>query len=182
MKKWFMKCPYCANEIKKWAIKCQYCEEFLNWDKYREIKNNQENWFKWNKKNKLIIIIMILIALFWLWFSIKSYFGWYSMKRLCKETLDDYVNYLNDARNVNKPWWYYQYVNDIDSFYSSIYNSCVWSFYLSSNMYSSTNNETKTYMIYYYLDWKEKEIFSCFTENEPDCLSKWEKKKSELKK
>ena len=30
MKKWFRKCPFCANEIKEWAKKCQYCHKFLN--------------------------------------------------------------------------------------------------------------------------------------------------------
>ena len=32
MKKWFIECPYCKNEIKEGAIKCQYCWEFLDKD------------------------------------------------------------------------------------------------------------------------------------------------------
>jgi hypothetical protein len=32
MKKWYVECPFCKNEIKEGAIKCQYCWEFLNPD------------------------------------------------------------------------------------------------------------------------------------------------------
>lgn len=30
MKKWYIECPYCKNEIKEWAVKCQYCHEYLD--------------------------------------------------------------------------------------------------------------------------------------------------------
>ena len=32
MKKWYIECPYCANEIKEGATKCQYCKEFIWWN------------------------------------------------------------------------------------------------------------------------------------------------------
>ena len=50
MKKWFMKCPFCANEIKEWATKCQYCEEFLDWRTEKKGKNTSKNNEKNNKK------------------------------------------------------------------------------------------------------------------------------------
>ena len=39
IQKWYMLCPFCANEIKKWAIKCQYCKEFIN------TKKTNNKWF-----------------------------------------------------------------------------------------------------------------------------------------
>ena len=30
MKKWFIECPFCKNDIKEGAVKCQYCWEFLD--------------------------------------------------------------------------------------------------------------------------------------------------------
>lgn len=45
MKKWYIECPYCANEIKEWAKKCQYCHEFLDKGEIKEkvvVKNKNE--------------------------------------------------------------------------------------------------------------------------------------------
>lgn len=47
MKKWFIKCPFCANEIKEWAIKCQYCWEFLDW-RNQDKENNVSTTASWN--------------------------------------------------------------------------------------------------------------------------------------
>ena len=43
MKKWFIKCPFCANDIKEWAIKCQYCHEFLEAEENETLKNEIED-------------------------------------------------------------------------------------------------------------------------------------------
>jgi len=33
MKKNFIECPFCKNEIREGAVKCQYCHEYLNKEK-----------------------------------------------------------------------------------------------------------------------------------------------------
>jgi len=43
MKKWYKKCPFCANEIKEKAIKCQFCWEFLNIDAKITGNNKPDN-------------------------------------------------------------------------------------------------------------------------------------------
>ena len=48
MKKWYKKCPFCANEIKEWAIKCQFCKNFLN----GEEKINNKNFTKFTAKKE----------------------------------------------------------------------------------------------------------------------------------
>lgn len=62
MKKGYIKCPFCANEIKEWAIKCQFCEEFLGW------RNKETPHKKWGKsknlKKVLIISLIIIIGVF----------------------------------------------------------------------------------------------------------------------
>ena len=55
MKKGYIECPFCANEIKKWAKKCQYCKEFLFDESIKSdnksLKTNKRNW----NSRKLII-------------------------------------------------------------------------------------------------------------------------------
>lgn len=47
MKKGYVECPFCANEIKEGAKKCQYCKEFLVENKERVISDEK---FKKRKK------------------------------------------------------------------------------------------------------------------------------------
>ena len=60
MKKGYMKCPFCANEIKEWAIKCQFCEEFLDW---RNKKTSQNKWNKSKNLKKILIISLIIVII-----------------------------------------------------------------------------------------------------------------------
>ena len=55
MKKWYIECPYCANEIKEGATKCQYCKEFIWWkeSENKEILKNKPD--SWHKKLKIIL-------------------------------------------------------------------------------------------------------------------------------
>ena len=59
MKKWYKKCPYCANKIKEWAVKCSFCEEFLDGR-----KTNNEDKNKHNEKRYILIYIIWIIILF----------------------------------------------------------------------------------------------------------------------
>lgn len=75
MERWYIKCPFCANEIKKWAKKCQFCEEFLgNWENSKDSIKSTKKWFWYrflrkdlnlNKKwwhRLLKVIFFLLIA------------------------------------------------------------------------------------------------------------------------
>jgi len=121
MKEWFMKCPFCANEIKEWATKCQYCEEFIwvtNQKKSIESKNKNKfflkNNFAFNNKFTLYFIIWVLLIIICvlLFFLLKQWDKWdkitknnktemtitqddvlqFDMDKKCKdEYLDEYI-------------------------------------------------------------------------------------------
>ena len=235
MKKWYIKCPFCANEVKEWIEICPFCEENLR------LKSNITR--NHNKHNKFIKILLIVI---WIWilafipfvyiffyawtkpkthcpawyifnwetwkcentsknvknidiysrkWCLQAWWTWYDeneicilpendsfeKKKLCTEMLVSYEDYLKKTWNVVEDDWYFQSVNDVDLFYSSSYDSCIWTFYLRSNMYSSSVNDiTMNYMIYDYTNWNE-ELFSCFTKNDSWCFSKRKNSISELK-
>ena len=67
MKKWYIKCPFCANEIKEWAVKCSFCEEFLDG---RNDKKNDKNDSKSGKKSHKVLYItlwsILVLLLLWL--------------------------------------------------------------------------------------------------------------------
>ena len=188
-----MKCPFCANEIKDWVFVCPFCEESLI--ESNEKKSTRKVISSWNSQNSfifkrwIVIFFSVVVCFALIWFLVKILSNWFSSsssvifekKKLCTEMLDSYENYLKKTWTVVKAGWYYQSVNDIDLFYNSSYDSCIWTFYLSSNMYySSINDITMNYMIYDYTNWNE-ELFSCFTKNDSWCFSKRKTSISELK-
>ena len=71
MKKTYIKCPFCANEIKEWTIKCPHCEEFLDWRNHR--KENKLGIKPSNLKIIVWIIIWILLILCLLCWLFKDY-------------------------------------------------------------------------------------------------------------
>lgn len=176
MKKGYVKCPFCANEIKDW-VSIKMVTSSLN---------SQNSFIS---KKWIVIPIIVVVCLVLIWFLVKFLSNWssgsssdiFEKKKLCTEMLDSYEDYLKRTWNVVEDDWYYQSVNDIDLFYSSSYDSCIWTFYLRSNMYSSSVNDiTMNYMIYDYTNWNE-ELFSCFTKNDSWCFSKRKNSISELK-
>lgn len=76
MKKGYVECPFCANEIKEWAIKCQYCKEMLNikiwaiqWEKSKTYENiNLTNeCFNWLKVWLFWRLWSLIKLIFWIW-------------------------------------------------------------------------------------------------------------------
>jgi len=72
MKKWFVECPFCKNEIKEGAKKCQYCWEFLNPnDAPSQEVPGQTVWQtnavkkKSSKVARIIIWIVVLFIIIW---------------------------------------------------------------------------------------------------------------------
>ena len=74
MKKWFKKCPFCANDIEEESLKCSFCDEILNWVEATKntITYNTDN-LKKNKKT-WIIILWIIWCLLILWILAYMYF------------------------------------------------------------------------------------------------------------
>ena len=131
MKKWYKKCPFCANEIKEWAIKCQFCEEFLDWRNSEKTENSnveiskQNNskkyWFRWrffrkdlslNKKwwhRMLMIIFFILLVFFPIKRTINIMNELYDYRRT--EVVDSVENRIwNDISKVSSLLDYSEYI------------------------------------------------------------------------
>ena len=71
MKKGYIECPFCANEIKEWAKKCQYCKEFLINSTWKDVYGkNEKTYDKINITNECIN--WIKVGFFWkIWQLIK---------------------------------------------------------------------------------------------------------------
>ena len=107
MKKWYKKCPFCANEIKSDAIKCQFCEEILVQERKESLKENSffYKFFRkdlnlsskrWHRLFKIIwiftIIIWCIIAFWYISDEYPSYepyfqFEWYVVDRITTWTV-----------------------------------------------------------------------------------------------
>ena len=151
MKKGYIKCPFCANEIKKWAIRCQFCNELLDHDKC-EITNI----FFWKHKRYLIIIVCILFALLIIFTGIKylwseSQNDIFEKNLKCQEYLDSFTK-----ENTPKLSWV---IRNVWVFYSPREKSCIWYF----NYYDSWESDGDywysriydSYVIYWLL-WNTK--------------------------
>ena len=91
MRKWYKKCPFCANEIKEWAVKCPFCEEFLDWrsKKNDELLNNKPKEEKKivGKLRRFLVVIYFVLSLpiFWLIVFLSSenysiYYRWLNFR------------------------------------------------------------------------------------------------------
>ena len=111
MKKWYIKCPFCANEIKEWAIKCQFCEEFLN-------KGNVKKDKIWEYRKIIVswIIVVAVIGLLVLWI-------WYFMKQKNVESDLDMNNSIpldeNDSNDTDE-------LKELYDTYSEVYTDLSW--------------------------------------------------------
>ena len=125
MKKWYMSCPFCANEIKEGALKCQYCHEFLNKD--TEENNNIMEQSTARYKNKWLWIILWVIILIIV--VIISSTKWVKTQRLVNKverisenarTYDDIKKDLNniEKKNPQEEVMFQELWELIDDFYS----------------------------------------------------------------
>ena len=181
MERWYMKCPFCANEIKKWAIKCQFCEEFLDgrenaknlikstkkWFWYRFFRkdlNLNKKW--WHRFFKVIWFISILLfCIIAVFIIIDKYpdfeptfeFKWYLRDRFesSKETISgkEFEKYLND--------WEYLYTNcDSDKVHSL-------------NRLLSGNDSIKKTHLCCAKEWNTDTVLSCLKRKDDDWSHSW---------
>ena len=192
MKKWYIKCPFCANEIKEGAIKCSFCEEFLD-SVNKWIKRNDDILPKGNKSKKLAITIMWVIIfilcciIVFLFIKLNNntansnITNTFEKKKMCAEMRDEYEKYLKKTWNwEDNSWWHHYSVEiwDVDLFYSKEYDSCIWAYYSFAD---EDWNFSRGYVISDYMNWN-KEILRCWTDKDTDCYSKRNKKVDDLKK
>lgn len=62
MKKNFIECPFCKNEIREGAVKCQYCHEYLN----KEKASSEIPW-QTTEQTKAVKRKSRIVVLIWLW-------------------------------------------------------------------------------------------------------------------
>ena len=66
MKKWFIECPFCKNEIKEGALKCQHCWEFLT--KLDDWPFEIKKYKKANRYTVTFLILSIILMFAYIWF------------------------------------------------------------------------------------------------------------------
>ena len=129
MKKWYIKCPFCANEIKQWAQKCQYCKEYLDSSKsdgdnvVAKIKDtdptNNSFWYKFFRKDldlsskrwhRLFKIIWILTVIIWciivFWYVSDEYPSYEPYFQLEWSVIDRITTWTVAPADVVKEWEY----------------------------------------------------------------------------
>lgn len=158
MKKWYIKCPYCDNEIKEWAKKCQYCHEFLdkstdiknekiNTDESKAIEQNISNQHRPRYKNVWVWIFL------WIFLIVLIYnIGYRAKKKDARDTINNYYDTIieqngdvsdldfNEYINAGKTIWDDKYsqetfdrLDDIRNNYDNELNR-IWDLYIEKNV------------------------------------------------
>lgn len=156
MKEWYMECPFCANEVKKWAKKCQYCKEFLNEDiKTNPLKAKNKKIYYFIFIPVIIVFSFIMIYFFYnngkvdsnnnflesdetiqldddiqLNFETENLFSKESECASLFMQLESYEK-RNEYDVVQNGWRYYLNTRVEDTFYSSLYDTCMYSVWVS---------------------------------------------------
>lgn len=107
MKKWFMECPYCANEIKEGAVKCQYCHEFLDWKEEKKVPQSSKK----TPNNKFLVILIITLWVLLLWICVLYILNNKHSKEDKNNNIktDDIFKEIDDTKNSSEEstqlWW-----------------------------------------------------------------------------
>ena len=133
---------------------------------------------KWDRI-VMIIIIIILIWIIWIlllskWESEISNNDVFEKKKMCIEMRNSYEKYIKDLWTIEG---LEQSVGEVEMFYNLERDTCLWAFWVSSNIAWYTIR----FVISDYMNWNE-EIFECIARNNTffECEEKWKQKKIEL--